>query len=127
MALFNTLTSPVFIKFLPKSHIPANSEQAKKLVGNILENVYYACSLLPKEQRYHNLTVCLRHENNLYIVSANNFNGTVKKKNGNYLSTHKGGSGIGLNSIATIAEKYNGMAPFSNTDKEFMIDVVLGQ
>lgn len=97
------------------------------LLGNILENVYYACSLLPKEQRYHNLTVCLRHENNLYIVSANSFNGTVKKKNGNYLSTHKGGSGIGLNSIATIAEKYNGMAQFSNTDKEFMIDVVLGQ
>ena len=97
------------------------------LLGNILENVYYACSLLPKEQRYHNLTVCLRHENNLYIVSANSFNGAAKKKNGNYLSTHKGGSGIGLNSIATIAEKYNGMAQFSNTDKEFMIDVVLGQ
>ncbi len=34
-------------------------------------------------------------------------------------------SGIGLSSIATIAEKYHGIAQLSNTDKEFLNNIVM--
>ena len=95
------------------------------LLGNLLENVLHGCQTLPTENRYHNFTICLEHDRFLYLVSSNNFNGVVKQKNHQYLSTHKNGSGIGLSSIATIAEKYNGIAQFSNTDEEFLINVVM--
>lgn len=40
-------------------------------------------------------------------------------------STHKDGSGIGLSSISTIAEKYGGMANFSHTADRFLADIVI--
>lgn len=95
------------------------------LLGNLLENALHGCQTLSPDNRYHNFTICLEHDRFLYLVSSNNFNGIVKQKNHLYLSTHKNGSGIGLSSIATIAEKYHGIAQFSNTDKEFLINVVM--
>ena len=95
------------------------------LLGNLLENVYYGCQTLPLEKRYHNLTIQTRHDSCLYIISVNSFDGVVKQRDDAYLSTHKGGSGIGLTSIATVAEKYGGMAEFSHTADRFTIDIVI--
>ena len=39
----------------------------------------------------------------LYITVSNSFSGKFKKKGDRYLSTHKGGNGIGLISIAATA------------------------
>ena len=96
------------------------------LLGNILENVWQGCQSVPPQNRYHELTICVKHETSLYIVSSNSFDGQVKKENGVYLSTRKNGSGIGLSSIATIAERHHGIAQFSNTEDTFVIDVVVG-
>ena len=95
------------------------------LLGNLLENAYYGCQTLAPEKRYHNLTLQPQHDSCLYIISANSFDGVVKQKDGAYLSTHKGGSGIGLTSIATMAEKYGGMAKFSHTADCFTTDLVI--
>ena len=96
------------------------------VLGNILENVCQGCQSVPPQSRYHELTICVKHETSLYIVSSNSFDGQVKKENGAYLSTRKNGSGIGLSSIATIAERHHGIAQFSNTADTFVIDVVIG-
>ena len=95
------------------------------LLGNLLENAFYGCQTLAPKKRYHNLTIQPQHDSCLYIISANSFDGVVKQKDGAYLSTHKGGSGIGLTSIATVAEKYGGMAKFSHTADCFTIDIVI--
>lgn len=95
------------------------------LLGNILENVWQGCQSVSPQNRYHELTVCVKHETSLYIVSSNRFDGRIKKENGVYLSTRKNGSGIGLSSIATIAERHRGIAQFSNTENTFVIDVVI--
>lgn len=94
------------------------------LLGNLLENVYHGCQTLPPDKRYHDLTIQIR-QSYLYIISVNSFDGVVKQKDNAYLSTHKGGSGIGLTSIATVAEKYGGMAKFSHTADRFTMDVVI--
>lgn len=106
-------------------HLKLSDPELCSLLGNLLENVLHGCQTLPTDNRYHNFTICLEHDHFLYLVSSNNFNGMVKQKNHLYQSTHKNGSGIGLSSIATIAEKYNGIAQFSNTDEEFLINVVM--
>ena len=96
------------------------------LFGNIMENAISACTALPEEERYFDLTSEIRHGNSLYIVSTNSFDGkTLKSKDGNYRSTKHSGQGTGLSSIAAAAEKYGGSAHFYNSGSEFYADVVL--
>ena len=95
------------------------------LFGNIMENAISACSTLPEEERYFNLTAELRCGNCLYVVSTNSFDGKVRKGRDGYHSTKHSGRGTGLMSIAAVAEKYGGSAQFSNSDKEFYADVVM--
>ena len=76
-------------------------------------------------ERFHNFSLLLKNERDLYIVSTNSFDDEVRKKDGKYASSRKDGSGIGLSSIRITAEKYNGTARFSHDDKVFYIDVVM--
>lgn len=95
------------------------------LFGNLLENAIAGCRTLPPGSRYFCLTAEIRHENRLYVVSTNSFDGNVKKDKAGYRSTRHSGLGTGLASIAAVAEKYGGTAKASNTDREFFVDVVL--
>lgn len=49
----------------------------------------------------------------------------MKTRSDTYLSTHKGGHGIGLSSIAATAERYGGIAKFSHEGNEFHSDITL--
>ena len=42
-----------------------------------------------------------------------------------YLSTRRGGSGIGLDSITSAAERYGGTASFRHNGEEFISGVVI--
>lgn len=95
------------------------------LFGNLMENAIAGCIGAPDEKQYFFLTTEVRHENKLYIVSTNSFNGIVMKTKDGYRSTKHSGKGIGLASITAIAEKYHGFAKISNSDKEFFVDVML--
>lgn len=95
------------------------------LFGNLLENGIRGCQTLPEGKRRFSLTTELRQESSLYIVSTNSFDGYVRKGKNGYYSTKRDGRGIGLASIAAVAEKYSGSARFSNSGTEFFIDVVL--
>ncbi len=95
------------------------------LLGNLLENAIAGCRTVPEDQRTFSLSIVLKNTRCLYIVSANSFDGTVKKNKDGYLSTKRGGDGMGLFSIKTIAEKYNGVAYISNNSHEFFVNVML--
>mgnify|MGYP000034479233 FL=1 len=110
-----------------KLPFPITDMELCSLLGNILENVWHGCQHVQCSKRYHDLTICVKHEKSLYIISSNCFNGEVKKENGIYLSTQRNGSGIGLSSISTIAERHGGIAQFSHTEDTFVIDVVIGK
>lgn len=95
------------------------------LFGNLMENAIAGCRTVPEEARYFCLTTEVRHGNRLYIVSTNRFDGNVRKGRDGYRSTRHGGTGTGLASIMTVAEKYGGSAKVSNSDTEFYVDAVL--
>lgn len=94
------------------------------LFGNLMENAITACSALPKERRYFNLTTEIR-ANELYIVSTNSFDGKTLKSGVEYRSTKRGGTGTGLMSIAAVAEKHGGSMRAYNSEGEFFVDVVM--
>ncbi len=93
------------------------------LVGNLIENAIAGCQTL-ETGRYHQLSVTVRNDVNLYIVSTNSFDGNVKIKDGHYQSL-KHSYGIGINSIEMTAEKYRGSTRFHHEGNEFYADVML--
>lgn len=96
------------------------------LMGNIIENAISGCMTLSDEkERFHCLSVTVKNDVNLYIVSTNSFNGVVRMKEEQYLSTKRRGNGIGIHSMKIIAEKYHGIAKFYHSENEFYGDVML--
>lgn len=109
---------------LPEPLSFAESDMAA-LFGNIMENAIAGCQTLRSDSRYFCLTTEIRNGNRLYVVSTNNFDGVVKMKDGQYLSTKRNGSCIGMDSMKIIAEKYHGIAKFSHSANEFYTDIAL--
>lgn len=95
------------------------------IIGNILDNAVAACCDVPEEKRFIRLVVSEEQGSELYIAASNSFGGKLRQKKGRYLSTHKGGNGIGLVSIAATAERCGGTADYSHDDGVFYSDVML--
>ncbi len=107
------------------SVIQIDSVDLCSIVGNILENAVTACRDIPVEKRFINLTVSEEQGHELYIALSNSFSGKTRQIKDRYLSTHKGGNGIGLLSIAATAGRYDGMADFSHEQNVFYSNIML--
>ncbi len=111
---------------LPFEEVETDEVELCTVIGNILDNAIRACSEMEEgKKRYIRLSMTLQHKTNLYIVAVNSFGGRVKRRNGMYLSTRRRGSGIGLNSIHSIAAQHGGTARFYHEDGEFFSDVMM--
>ncbi len=95
------------------------------LLGNLMENAIAGCATAPEGERRFALSVEVRQENCLYIVSTNSFDGKPRKNGSRYLSTKRAGEGLGLLSISSVAEKYQGRALISHKGTDFFVDVML--
>lgn len=95
------------------------------VVGNILDNAVAACRTVEQKDRFIQLSVVNEENANLFIVESNSFDGTVRKRNDRYLSVKRDGTGIGLSSVAHIAENYGGSAEFSNDGSVFYSNVII--
>lgn len=95
------------------------------VLGNILSNAVAACQDLPKGDRWIQLRVTRYMGESIIIVATNSFNGEVRRKDGRYLSTRRKGSGIGLTSIASTAERYGGRAEFYHEGRTFFTNVLI--
>ena len=94
------------------------------VIGNILENAVNACRNITDGSRYIQLTVAVKN-GNLCIVAVNPYSGKLRHKDGRYYSTNRKGSGIGLSSITSVAEKNGGTAQFHHENGEFFSDVIM--
>lgn len=103
--------------------LPVTDVDLCSMLGNILSNAVKAAQ--KAEERRIRLTVLAEDASQLYIVAVNSFNGTVRQKDGAYLSTDRSGSGVGLSSVASTAEAYGGVARFSHKGKEFYSNVAI--
>lgn len=117
------------IRLLWKIDLPADSAVADMdlcgILGNTLENAVRACENVPENDRFIRLTITTMGEPNLYIVASNSFDGQVKLRGGKYQTTRPRahGSGLGLESIVTTAEKYRGSARFHHEGHIFCTDI----
>lgn len=107
--------------------IPAELEQMVEsdlciIVGNLLENAVEACTRMTDGERFIRLDSCLEC-GNLNITVDNSFSGSVRKKDGIFLSSKREGEGTGLSSVAAVAKKYDGAARFETKDGVFQASV----
>ena len=94
-----------------------------RITGNLLENAAAGCrNTTPKWIR---ITFSTVNNSVLYIVATNSFDGRVHMRDGKYYSLSHRGEGIGLTSIASIAEKYGGYAEFHHEGNEFFSNVAI--
>ncbi len=105
--------------------LPLSEADLAGLFGNLMENAISGCMTIPEEERRFALSVEVRQGNSLYIVSTNTFNGQTRKSGDSYLSTKRVGGGVGLISVTSVAEKYDGYAKVSNSNREFFVDIML--
>lgn len=110
--------------FLPKN-LYIDVTDLCSIAGNILENAIIACLDIPENKRFIHLIMTLEQGDELYIALSNSYRGKLRKKKDRYLSTHKGGSGIGLISVTATAECYSGNANFSHDDNVFYSNIML--
>lgn len=95
------------------------------LIGNLLENALEACTRIKasEQMRYIRFSTSLQGEM-LYITMENSFNGMYQIINNHFISSKRENrAGIGLSSIASIAEKYDGTARFTPLKTSFLSEV----
>ncbi len=105
--------------------LPLTDVDICSITANILENAVAASREIPQEERMIRLTMSSPNDVRFAILAVNNFNGKAKQTGTRYLSTRRGGSGIGLTSIESIAERYGGTVSFHHENREFTSGIVI--
>lgn len=94
------------------------------IFGNILENAIDGCCTVEEGKRYFNLTSEIKGDC-LYIVSTNHYGKPLEMDGETYSSTKHQGKGIGLHSMKSITEVYDGIFDAGNNNGEFFVDIML--
>ena len=89
-----------------------------------IENAIIACKKIDTLSDRKITIACKEHYNQIYIQISNPFVGEVQF-NGEYPISNDKDHGIGTRSIATIAEKYDGIFSFKAEGSMFKTTVIL--
>lgn len=109
---------------IPKS-LPIKEIDLTVILGNLLENAVTACmtqTSSPKEIQMH---CTLENECFIFIID-NTFDNVIRKNSdGQYLSTKHAGTGIGIESVSQIIERYNGIFKVEQKNNMFCVSVMI--
>lgn len=93
--------------------------------GNLTENALEACLRQKEGQRFISVTVDCIGGNTLALRVKNSFDGTVRERGGDYLSSKRKGSGLGLASVKSIATERGGRFRVSAAEGVFTVEILL--
>lgn len=115
------------IKIFIKSDIPSDIDiddiDLCVILSNLLENSLNASLKIPEEKREIHINIKYKM-NNLGILIKNAYDGIIKKNIGTYMQ-NKSDLSIGIISVKTICEKYNGNLNLSSDHNFFQSEVFL--
>ena len=99
-------------------------------MGNAIENAIEACQrILPESERYPDKRIAIkaRGESPLLVIRIeNSFQPLPEDRDGYFPSSKGSRSGIGLESMRAIAEKYRGALNCERKGDTFVFSAVLG-
>ncbi len=130
---FGDQAAELGIRYTVKIDVPENvfidQPDLAVLFGNLLENAVEACSHLEGE-RYITVSGVASGRGNMQdsltlIVENSCIDAPPIPENGAFRSTKHSGDGIGVASVRSIAERYNGTSSFAEKDGVFTASVIL--
>lgn len=94
------------------------------IFANLWDNAIEVNLKVETSERFIN--VIIGRVNDFIVISfENSFNGVIKKKNGNLLSTKEKHEGIGVSIIKSSIEKYNGTIAMVHDEKVFKVEALI--
>ena len=113
---------------LPKDVFPEKTHLSV-LLGNLLENAYEACLKVP-EEAFIKITAIQtdRHESTdscLTVIVENSYSVQPHSHNEIFLSSKHTGDGIGIESVRSIVNHYEGSCSFTAENQIFTASVIL--
>lgn len=109
---------------LPET-LPLSEIHFCMLLGNLLENAIEACGRQTSGDRWMDVIVKMPSSAMLVLIVENSFNGEVFRKGEDFLSTKHPGTGIGLASVASTTEHYQGMMKVEYDHNKFCVNILL--
>ncbi|MEG2383636.1 MAG: GHKL domain-containing protein [Oscillospiraceae bacterium] len=94
------------------------------IFGNLLENAIEACERMEVGEKYINLKIRADDGHLIAIICENSFDGVVNRRENKILSRKEKG-GIGLSSIESITQKYDGSMKVKVDGNVFKIYIAL--
>lgn len=95
------------------------------LLSNLLENAVDACREITDGEK----RICVKgtaSDGFVYFDISNTYTGTLHKaRNGNYRTTKKDGTGLGLQSVSHLVKLHNGIMEVDTKDHIFRVSVML--
>ena len=107
---------------------PFDDIELSILLGNLLSNAQEACNRIQNNSVKKEVDIKIHQRKQfLYIEISNSFNGKLFKRDGTFLSSKRqnGSSGIGLQNVENIVDKYDGIMKLSNDKNIFTVKILL--
>ncbi len=97
------------------------------ILGNLLENAIEACRNMKSEKRFITVSLSMASSSILVIQISNSYEGTIRQApDGTFLSSKvRNRKGIGIASVLSTADKYNGFARIEYPDQTFKVSLLL--
>lgn len=95
------------------------------MLGNLLENALRASHALPPEQRRVQVICRMLSPGMLGLIVENRYDGVLRRRGGKLLSTSHPGSGVGLLSVQTAVDRYQGRLSLETEDHTFRVNILL--
>lgn len=113
----------VFVQFPETMQLPQTTLSV--LLGNLMENAIAACNTVTSGEK--KITIRGKARSGfVFLDVSNTYSGILKKdKNGEYFSTKAGGHGLGLSSVAHLADSHNGLFEIDDKNNIFRVSVML--
>lgn len=105
--------------------LPIPESDVTIVVANLLENALEACMRQTNGERFIDIKMGIAGNSMVALKIHNSFNGTIKTRDHLFLSSKHTGMGIGTQSVARMAEKYNGVLKFEHEGTVFKASVLL--
>lgn len=110
---------------VPKS-IPISDSDLSVMLGNLLENAFEAC----RTQTDNNMKLFISvhgscNEKNLKFRITNTMDKKPRQNGDEFYSSKHEGFGIGLRSVRSVVEKYEGMFDIIFENKKFSVSVII--
>lgn len=96
------------------------------VVSNLLENAAEACARMNSGHSFINIKISATTNSLLVIIVENSYEGEILRSGNTFISSkEKGRKGIGISSVLSIIEQYNGLSKFEYQNQIFKASVLI--